>query len=209
MMQLFVEDLEKAIAEELKLGADNGEDPNPKRPVNTPSKNVGPSPNQAPYKKCRGEPEMSPFKPMRLALTPSSEKRPTSSKAAVGALGEDSQVFPIADSQVFPIADSQDFPVADSQDFPVADGQDFPVADSQDFPVADSQDLSLAIVDHTRKPTVDSLQLPDTYEVGTDVYGDVDPVAVNKLAYTIDLIPESPDRLCDDGDIASVLTEVG
>ena len=213
-MHLYVEDLEKAIADELKLGA--GEDANPKRPVMTPSKISGPSPNQAPYKKSRGEPEMSPFRPMRLALTPSSEKRPSSSQAGLATTTDerkvfsiaDSQNFPVADSQDFPVADSQDFPVADSQDFPVADSHNFPVADSQDFPVADSQDLSLALLDHTRYPAADSLQLPETYEVGTDVYGDVDPVALSKLSYAIDLIPESPERVGDDA-IASVLNEVG
>ena len=41
-----------------------------KRPINTPSKQLGPSPNVAPQKKTRMEPGLSPLKPLALAYTP-------------------------------------------------------------------------------------------------------------------------------------------
>ena len=40
-----------------------------KRPINTPSKQLGPSPNAAPQKKTRMEPGVSPLKPLALAYT--------------------------------------------------------------------------------------------------------------------------------------------
>ena len=73
-MQALEKQLELEEVEDSQATQPASSDALSKRPVNTPGKPVGPSPNQAPLKKTRQQDYLSPCKPLALTYSPAREE---------------------------------------------------------------------------------------------------------------------------------------